>query len=338
MPNCSSQCYLCDVPIRFDTYVGCSHGCSYCFANKFQDISKIGKGEGVNQLRGFIEGKRSGETKWCDWNIPLHWGGMSDPFQPCEKIHRISYECLKVFAETQYPFIVSTKGKLVADDEYLELLERCNCCVQISAVCSSYDKLEKGCPTFVERVEMIRKLSGRVKRVNVRIQPYMHEVFDEVYSNLGKLADAGAYGVTIEGMKFQKKKAGLVRIGGDSTYPYEVILSDFLKLKERAHELGLKVYAGENRIRAYGDSLTCCGVDGMEGFKVNTFNLSHILNGDKPEPKGAMTEPNTGACFHGLCIGKDKGQLSKQSFALNMVWYYKTHKKQMDKVFGKSRI
>ena len=41
MPKCGSQCYLCDVPIRFDMYVGCSHGCKYCFAKKFEDISKI---------------------------------------------------------------------------------------------------------------------------------------------------------------------------------------------------------------------------------------------------------------------------------------------------------
>ena len=61
---------------------------------------------------------------------------MSDPFQPCEKTMRISYRALQVFAETGYPFVVSTKGKLVADDEYLELIKKCNCAVQISMVCS----------------------------------------------------------------------------------------------------------------------------------------------------------------------------------------------------------
>lgn len=43
MPNCGSQCWLCDMPIRFDTYKGCTHGCKYCFVqrNGKYDISNV---------------------------------------------------------------------------------------------------------------------------------------------------------------------------------------------------------------------------------------------------------------------------------------------------------
>ena len=336
MPNCGSQCYLCDVPIRFDTYNGCSHACEYCFAKQFTDISKIKKNETVKQLKNFIEGKRNAETNWCDWDIPIHWGGLSDPFQPCEKKMRLSYECLKLFVETQYPFIVSTKGKLVATEEYLSLLEKCNCVVQVSAVCSSYDKLELGCPSYEKRLEIISKLSKRVKRVIVRIQPYMHEVFDEVYDNLEKVKNAGAYGVIIEGMKFKKKKPGLIKIGGDFVYPYDLIMDDFLKLKSRAHQLGLKIYAGENRIRRLGDSLTCCGIDGMEGFKPNTFNLNHILNGDTSvKPTDKMRENKTGGCFRTMYQDTVNGAVvENQSFAFNMLNEYKQKKNSVDKIMG----
>ncbi len=336
MPKCGSQCYLCDVPIRFDTYVGCSHGCKYCFAKAFQDISKIGKGESAKTLENFINGKRGADTKWCDWDIPLHWGGMSDPFQPCEKIHRISYECLKVLAKTKYPFIVSTKGKLVADEEYLELLEQCNCVVQISMVCSKYDKLELGTPTYEERLKILKKISPRVKRTIVRIQPYMHEVYQDIYDNLEKLKDAGAYGVIIEGMKFKSKKKGLVALGGDYVYPYQLIKNDFMKLKKKAHELGLKIYAGENRLRKFGDSLTCCGIDGLEGFKPNTYNLNHLLNGDKDvQPTEKMKEIGTSICF--LTLNSNTAYLSKikkQSFGYTMIEYYKDKKDTIDKIFG----
>ena len=113
MPNCGTQVVLCDLPIRFDTYKGCSHQCKYCFVQNKTDLTNIGKGETVKSLRDFIEGKRTKETRWCDWDIPLHWGGMSDPFQPAEKKNKLSLECLKLFKETQYPFVVSTKGKLI---------------------------------------------------------------------------------------------------------------------------------------------------------------------------------------------------------------------------------
>ena len=335
MPSCGSQCYLCDLPVRFDTYDGCSHGCEYCFAKQFKDISKIKKLETPTQLKNFIQGKRNADTNWCDWKIPLHWGGLSDPFQPCEKIHRVSLECLKVFKETQYPFIVSTKGKLVVEEEYLNLLEKCNCVVQISAVCSSYDKLELGCPNFEERIEMASILSKRVKRVIIRIQPYMHEVFNEVYQNLEKIAEAGVYGVVVEGMKFKKKKKGLIKIGGDFCYPYDVILNDFLRLRDKTHKLGLKIYAGENRIRKYGDDLTCCGIDGLDGFRPNVFNLNHILNGEKQLPTLKMKENNTGHCFRALHASTVKGNIvDKQSFAFNMLNEYKSNKKNIDLVMG----
>ena len=73
--KCGSQIILCNLPVRFDTYRGCSHGCRYCFAQKKNDISHIERDESVDGLRSFIEGKRGNETEWCDWNIPIHWGG-----------------------------------------------------------------------------------------------------------------------------------------------------------------------------------------------------------------------------------------------------------------------
>lgn len=56
--DCGSQVVICDVPIRFDTYKGCSHDCKYCFARKDRDISKIEVDRSISQLKNFIEGKR----------------------------------------------------------------------------------------------------------------------------------------------------------------------------------------------------------------------------------------------------------------------------------------
>mgnify|MGYP006943519378 CR=1 FL=1 len=73
MPDCGSQIVLCDLPIRFDTYKGCSHNCKYCFVQRKKDISDIEKGETTKALINFISGQRSQDTSWCNWNIPLHW-------------------------------------------------------------------------------------------------------------------------------------------------------------------------------------------------------------------------------------------------------------------------
>ncbi|MEG1564745.1 MAG: hypothetical protein RR365_13620 [Bacteroides sp.] len=333
--KCGSQIILCNLPVRFDTYRGCSHACRYCFAQKKNDISHIERDESADSLRAFIDGKRGNETQWCDWPIPIHWGGMSDPFQPCEKTVRASYDCLKVFAETKYPFVVSTKGRLVADPEYLDLLARCNAVVQISMVCSKYDKLERGCPSYEERLNIVKTISPRVQRVIVRIQPYMPEVYKDVLANIPRIAEAGAYGVVVEGMKFFKGKAGMVRVGGDYCYPMDVLRRQFEAIKAEAHRCGLKFYCGENRLRAMGDSMTCCGIDGLPGFKGNDYNLCMLLNGKNPEPTERMKEVGTGGPFKTLYQSAGSGRrIAKQSFYGLMQEELATKPEYHKKVFG----
>lgn len=64
--KCGSQIILCNLPVRFDTYRGCSHGCRYCFAQKKNDISHIERDESVDAcaplLRASAATKRSGAT------------------------------------------------------------------------------------------------------------------------------------------------------------------------------------------------------------------------------------------------------------------------------------
>lgn len=335
MPNCGSQCCICDLPIRFDNYVGCSHACEYCFVKRKNTLSDIQDGESVGSLLKFIQGERTKATNWCDWDIPIHWGGMSDPFQPVERHRRTSLKALKVFAETQYPFVVSSKGKILGEQEYLDVIKDCNGVVQISLVCESYDPLERGCPPFAERLKIAERVAKVAKRLIIRIQPYMREIFDEVYGNLEKFAEAGAYGVIVEGMKFLSNKKGLVKIGGDFTYPYEEIKGDLEIFRKRAHEVGLKFYSGENRTRELGDSLTCCGIDGLEGFKANDFNLNHLLHGERPCPTEAQSEVGTASCFtaiHQRTIVVN--QLREQSFACAMLKEYKDNRPYIEKVIG----
>lgn len=304
MPRCGSQVILCDLPVRFDTYAGCTHACEYCFAKKQKDISTIKTDESVKSLRAFVEGQRSIETRWCDWNIPLHWGGMSDPLQPCEKLHRRSKECLEYLAKTQYPFVISTKGKLAGDSEYVELLAKCNCVVQISLVDPSYDKWEQGCPTYAERVEIIRKLTkAGVKRLNVRCQPYIPQIQTNLIKNSIPLyKDIGVHGLIVEGYKSQKRKAGMLKVAGDYAFPLSVLEPRFQQIKKVCHENGLVFYSGENRLRELGDALCCCGIEGLEGFKGNTYNLNHYYKDSKGigEATSAMKSKDSCYCFKSL--------------------------------------
>lgn len=316
---CGSQVVVCEYPVRFDTYTGCSHGCRYCFAQTKVDLEKIRAHNCEKQLRGFIEGRRSCETNWCDWRIPLHWGGLSDPFQPAERKGGTSLKCLEIFAETGYPVIISTKGRLITQEPYLSLLRKCNAVVQVSMVCASYDRIEPGAPSFEDRLAMVAKLSGNCRRVIVRAQPYITNVKAEFIANVPRFAEAGAYGVTVEGMKFKKGKPGLLRVRGDFCYPEDLLESHYAKIKEACHAEGLAFFCAENRIRRMGDSMACCGCGDLPGFAGNGFNVVSIGSGAAADPTERMREAGTATCFKALHQSAGYGQaLARESFASQM--------------------
>lgn len=276
MPKCGSQIILCDVPVRFDTYAGCDHGCVYCFSSRKRDIQKVKPDESVKSLRDFIDGRRTPDTSWCDWDIPIHWGGMSDPFQPVERVERRSLECLRLLAETGYPFIVSTKSALIAEEPYLSLIHSCNCVVQFSACSPRFDAIEKGASSYEQRLEAAGKIAP-YRRVNIRVQPYIPVILRDVIRAIPRYAEIGVHGIILEGMKYQQSVVpGLLKSGKDWIYPIEVLEPNFKRLREACHENGLQFYCGENRLRALSDNLCCCGVEGL-GWRVNLANANHAL-------------------------------------------------------------
>ena len=324
MPNSGSQVILCDLPIRFDTYNGCGHACSYCFTLRRKDIAVINPGESPAVLMNFIQGKRSGETAWCDWDIPLHWGGLSDPFQPVERTQKRSLAALEVFRKTQYPFVVSTKSALIAEEPYLSMIRECNCVVQFSACSPRFDAIEKGAATYSQRIDAARTIA-QYKRVNIRVQPYIPGIFKDVLSGIELFADAGVRGIIVEGMKYQKKVSDiLIHHGGDFVYPVEMLLPQFRAIKDKAHAFGLKFYCGENRLRALGDELCCCGIEGM-GWRENKANLNHILfDPDGVEFTERMKMP--GGCDAFVAITQqtiDRKRMKMSSFAKEIVKHAK---------------
>jgi DNA repair photolyase len=283
MPYCGSQTILCDVPINFDTYKGCTFRCSYCFTQRKRSLSKAGPHESVGSLRNFIEGRRDQITRWADWDIPIHWGAMADPFQHLERVEKRSLACLELLAETQYPVIVSTKSLLPAEEPWLSLIARCNLVFQMSMVHPDFDEWEPGAPNFDKRMAILPVMAKAAKRVIVRVQPYVIGYVERITHYLPEYRDAGVHGFIFEGLKRpvnsaagSSQKLGMEKVGADFVFPTERLAEDFRELRERIHEHGMQFYAGENRLRFMGDSPTCCGVADLPGFRVNTANMNHL--------------------------------------------------------------
>ena len=300
MPYCGGQIMTCDLPVGMDTYKGCWFACSYCNERMKSRIYKdITIYEGIGSLRNFIAGKRNHETNWCDWNIPIHWGNHSDPFQPVEKELRESYKRLQLFAESKYPVVISTKSTMVSECEYLEILKDCNAVIQISMTTPKVWFLyERNAPNFNMRLNMLEKLSNAARRLIIRCQPYYIEDTKELLKLIPIYADSGVYGMTLESIQYRRKRRGYIKNGNNYCMNPDDLEPYFEKIRAKAHGAGLKFYAAENLLRYMGDSLTCCGIDGLEGFTPNRANMNYEGYGIEFTPK--MEEPGTGQVFENL--------------------------------------
>lgn len=79
----------------------------------------------------------------CSKKIPTRLGGMTDCFQPVEKIHKITYNMLKAFNYYKKPYLIITKSDLIATDEYLKVLDKDLAHVQITLTTTDDQKALK---------------------------------------------------------------------------------------------------------------------------------------------------------------------------------------------------
>ena len=114
-------------------------------------------------------------------------------------------------------------------------------------------------------------------------------------------------------MKYIKKQPGTIKLQGDFVYPVETLRKHFEVFKNKLHKYDMKFYSGENRLRSMGDSLCCCGIDGL-GWKPNTVNLNHLIyDKEAYAPTGKMKEVGTAKCFCAINQDSANAQFYKNS-------------------------
>lgn len=170
----------CHYPSRLDTYgCGCQHNCAYCYARSLLDFRKLWNPAepsiaNINRIRHTIRTKlHKGEI--------VRLGGMTDCFQSLEREHRITYQTIKALNEMGVGYLIVTKSDLVAEDEYLEVMDRNFAHIQVSITSTDGNtsrKIEPGAPLPSKRIAAVEKLQEAGFDVSVRLSPYIPELID----------------------------------------------------------------------------------------------------------------------------------------------------------------
>jgi DNA repair photolyase len=98
----TSQFAFCGLPLRLDTYRGCGFQCSYCFArnrggNSPGETIRPANFKQIDTIleRALNQNGKGVIAEFLRRRTPIHFGGMSDPFQPAELKHRVTASALR---------------------------------------------------------------------------------------------------------------------------------------------------------------------------------------------------------------------------------------------------
>lgn len=175
----------CNYPTRLDTYgCGCSHDCSYCYAKSLLDFRGLWNPQSpaVADIKSIAR-----EIKKLPRDKVVRLGGMTDCFQPIEKLHRTTYKTIKLLNRYHIPYLIVTKSAIISDDEYISVMDKELAHIQVT-VTTTDDELSKtyekaSLPS--ERVKAIKKLQNEGFDVQLRLSPFIPEYIDfDILNNL----------------------------------------------------------------------------------------------------------------------------------------------------------
>ena len=168
----------CNYSTRLDTYgKGCQHDCSYCYAKSLLDFRKLWNPE--NPAVADIEKIKKKISKLGNYQT-IRLGGMTDCFQPIEKIFRVTYETIKTLNEAKIPYLIVTKSHIVADKEYLEILDKDLAHIQITvtSIDDALSKTYEKASVPSKRIKTIETLYENGYDVQLRLSPYIPKYVD----------------------------------------------------------------------------------------------------------------------------------------------------------------
>jgi DNA repair photolyase len=139
----AQDCAKCFHRFEIDTYGrGCIHNCAYCYAKSYLSIRRywnvpIPFPIDIAAIRKifatvFETSKRHKLRAILERRVPLRLGSMSDAFMWMDKTYRVTLELLKILKFYRYPYLIFTRSDLVADDEYVGVMDPQLASVQMS--------------------------------------------------------------------------------------------------------------------------------------------------------------------------------------------------------------
>jgi DNA repair photolyase len=162
-------------PYVINPYIGCAHGCTYCYARfmkrfthhpepwgEFVDV----KINAPDLLRIEINRKKP-ERVWVS--------GVCDPYQPLEARYQLTRQCLEILAQNGWPVSIQTRSPLVLRDvDILKQGEAFEVGLSVTTADDNIRKLfEPHAPVISQRIKALEELHRVGLHTYVMIAPML---------------------------------------------------------------------------------------------------------------------------------------------------------------------
>ena len=162
-------------------YRGCSHGCIYCYARS-NYYEKSGSFDNIRAKKDALRIIRDDLRRKVKPGVVLT-GGVSDPYCPEEKEHRLTRNALELINAFGFGICIITKSGLVTRDADIlsDIKEHSPASVNFSITCSDDEtcrKIEPYVSATSKRFEAIAFLAGKGISCGVLIDPVIPYITD----------------------------------------------------------------------------------------------------------------------------------------------------------------
>ncbi len=322
-PRISGEYMDCSLPLTADTTSLCSFNCNYCFAKYQKSNNPALKGKPINinplnfvQFKKFMEGGFPNNPYYKNFikhKFPIHFGGLSDSFDHYEKENKVTLKVLKLMVDLNYPCIFSTKGNIMVEGEYYEILKKAapnkNFIFQFSIVTNNPDKakiLDEGCPSVDERFAAMKKLSDLGYWTVLRLRPFIIGASDDGLDEMFKKAsDAGARALSTEFYCYD------CRLSGDALKMYDAVskavgfdIKDYFKKLSPSERGGYRRLNRDVKEKHVKKMWLLCKKYGMQ------FNISDPDFKELNQSGSCCGVPSTKEEYDSDCINWSRGQLT----------------------------
>jgi DNA repair photolyase len=185
-------------------YRGCTHGCHYCYARRYQTQFELGSGDDFASIifvkTNFVDVLRRelSRPSWSGEYVAV--GTATDCYQPIEGHYKLTRRSLEALRDFNNPVGVVTKGPMVVRDKDVlsDLAAGPGCSVYISVPTVDEDAwqlLEPGTAPPMQRLRAVRELVDAGIRAGVLMNPIVPGITSKpalLERTMKAIADHGA--------------------------------------------------------------------------------------------------------------------------------------------------